>query len=195
MGQYYNILTQNNNGELKLYNRLVNNEYTMAKLTEHSWIGNSCMDSFCNTIIGKPTKVAWIGDYADNLELIPNEINKETLKNLHEMAWHSLKEYTLNKQKINYAKYFLVNHTKNIYLDFDKYINYNSYNDKYFEGWCLHPLSLLTALGNGLGGGDYHGINESEIGSWAWDCISLEEKEKFNNTEFLEVSYEFKENI
>ena len=44
MGQYYNILTMKNN-RYKVYDRSYYNtqrqkEYMMAKLTEHSWIGN-----------------------------------------------------------------------------------------------------------------------------------------------------------
>jgi hypothetical protein len=35
-------------------------------------------------------------------------------------------------------------------------------------------LPLLTAEGNGRGGGDYRGENENLIGSWARDIISVE---------------------
>ena len=38
----------------------------------------------------------------------------------------------------------------------------------------LHPLSLLTAEGNGRGGGDYNGPNMDMVGTWARDVISME---------------------
>ena len=37
----------------------------------------------------------------------------------------------------------------------------------------LHPLPLLTAVGNGRGGGDYAGINADKIGSWAFDVLEV----------------------
>jgi len=36
-----------------------------------------------------------------------------------------------------------------------------------------HPLSLLTAEGNGRGGGDYRG--SGDVGRWARDIISMED--------------------
>lgn len=56
------------------------------------------------------------------------------------------------------------------YLDCDKYKARCNNND-----WILHPLPLLTAVGNGLGGGDYYGINKDQVGGWAWCTISVED--------------------
>ena len=39
--------------------------------------------------------------------------------------------------------------------------------------YALHPLALLTAEGNGRGGGDYEGTNMELIGSWSRDFISV----------------------
>lgn len=36
MGQYYNVVIKNKN-TITAYHREVDGEYTMAKLTEHSW--------------------------------------------------------------------------------------------------------------------------------------------------------------
>jgi hypothetical protein len=49
----------------------------------------------------------------------------------------------------------------------------------------LHPLSLLTAEGNGAGGGDYRGSNEIIVGSWARDVISIDEEIPENYTELI----------
>ena len=73
MGQYYNILTNKNN-EYKVYDRSIKKaeneepEYMLAKIMEHSWLYNETMTSFSNTIFENPTKVAWVGDYADECE-------------------------------------------------------------------------------------------------------------------------------
>jgi hypothetical protein len=37
----------------------------------------------------------------------------------------------------------------------------------------IHPLPLLTADGNGRGGGDYNGEGIDHVGTWARDRISL----------------------
>ena len=51
-------------------------------------------------------------------------------------------------------------------------------HDKY------HPLPLLVAEGNCRGGGDYNGINENIVGSWARDVISVENNIQEGYTEF-----------
>jgi hypothetical protein len=48
-------------------------------------------------------------------------------------------------------------------------------NNKDKDGWILHPLALLTAVGNGKGGGDYYGPNESDLATWVWDEVSIED--------------------
>ncbi len=190
MGQYYNILIKDKDENYFKYDRSVDNKYMFAKLTEHSWIRNSFMDSFCNTLINNPINIAWVGDYANELEEneIPNNISFETLNMIFNKTYKELKSKTVSFSKFDYNKYLLVNHTKKIYIDLKQYI---SNNDE--DGWCLHPLSLLTAIGNGLGGGDYHGINENLIGSWAWNTISLEKKKDFNLQEYEQVDYYFQE--
>jgi hypothetical protein len=60
---------------------------------------------------------------------------------------------------------FIVNHSKQLYVDKWKVQNVNNL--------FIHPLPLLTAEGNGLSGGDYHG-NSKLVGSWARDIISVE---------------------
>ena len=50
------------------------------------------------------------------------------------------------------------------------YVNHADNND------CINPLSLLTAVGNGKGCGDYFGLNSCDIGIWAWDIISIEDE-------------------
>jgi hypothetical protein len=54
---------------------------------------------------------------------------------------------------------YIVNHTKKVYVK---------------KTGDLHPLPILTAEGNGRGGGDYHGPNIDMVGTWARDVISME---------------------
>ena len=42
-------------------------------------------------------------------------------------------------------------------------------------GCAFHPIPLLTAVGNGRGGGDYEGTNMAEIGIWAGDLLETQD--------------------
>lgn len=64
---------------------------------------------------------------------------------------------------------FLVNEDKKQFVDL--------WDCPDIDGVCIHPLPLLTCEGNGRGGGDYHGINEKYVGSWARDFITVKTSE------------------
>ncbi len=49
----------------------------------------------------------------------------------------------------------------------------------------VHPLPLLTAEGNGRGGGDYHGDNKELVGTWARDRISVMKEPPIGFTEII----------
>jgi len=204
MGQYYNILTKRDN-KYTLYSRsyrLTNGstEYQCAKLTEHSWINNTTMSCVSNLILRKPTKVAWVGDYSDQYEEdeIVNNLDHNQMIELHNLAWNDeVREKILPFRPLLVKYLVLVNWDKKQYVDMYEYIEKSTTKEGCFAGWCLHPLSLLTALGNGFGGGDYHGINEDLVGNWCFDTLSFESydiKEKLDNEGYVKLDIEFKEN-
>ena len=197
MGQYYSILTKRNN-KFTTYSRsfyLTNGktDYEPAKLTEHSWINNHTMSCFSNIILRKPTRVAWVGDYADQYDETDtvNNLTYNEILELHYQAWE--KESKIMTFRPLLVKYLiLVNWDKKEYVIMYEYIEKSTTED----GWCLHPLSLLTALGNGFGGGDYRGINQDKVGSWCFDTISFESydiEEKLKEQNFTKLDIEFKE--
>ncbi len=84
---------------------------------------------------------------------------------------------------------YIVNHTKKVCLDLEAEEGIGeTWNDS-TTPIVIHPLSLLTCSGNGLGGGDYNGRNMALIGSWAGDVISLEYEPMYK----LNPSINFKE--
>lgn len=182
MGQYYKPILTNANGYERVYSRDVEGEYTMAKLMEHSWWGNEFVISICRKLFRNPMKVVWVGDYADSAETT-NGIEKNELKRLCKKAW-GCKGSDIKFDPLRLDGLCLVNHTKKIYIDCDDY-----YNECADDGWCIHPLPLLTAIGNGLGGGDYRGDNP-DVGIWANDVISIE---RVAPEGFKEAEYIFKE--
>jgi len=148
------------------------NEYTAyeldggLKLMEHSWLYNNYVNSIAEMLYESPAQLAWVGDYADETE---------EEKAIHEHAWsdyvHPQELPPANDGYFVSGK-FLVNHDKKEYIDIEHYTEKSMCDD-----WCPHPLSLMTAMGNGRGGGDYHSlVNADMVGSWAMDTISVEDE-------------------
>lgn len=161
MGQYYKpALVQS--GEIKVFDRTVKPEceYVMAKLTEHSWWQNPTCNAVAKMLYRKTGRLFWCGDYAEDA--------------FSQMVWNWQCDLSLeNPEGFTLDGKYIVNWTKGQYIDCDKYKE--EYKDK--EGWVMHPLPLLTAQGNGQGGGDYHDsfINFDKVGIWAGDDISVED--------------------
>jgi len=154
MGQYYFpvILAEKSDKEYirtyldaSMYNNGI-------KLTEHSYIDNNFM-TIVENLIGPSgmfykSRLVWAGDYADA------EPNSKS--NLHKMC-EEKDPFVYRGELVSYT--YIVNHTKKVYV-------------KKTDG--IHPLSILTAEGNGCRGGDYNGSNMEMVGTWARDVISME---------------------
>jgi len=123
-----------------------------VKLVEHSYIGSKFMNIVENLIgpngMFYRSRIVWAGDYADA------EPNSE--KNLHAIC-DEKPPFVYNGPVVSYS--YIVNHTKKVYIE---------------KKGEFHPLPLLTAEGNGRGGGDYDGPNMDLVGTWARDVISME---------------------
>ena len=176
MGQYYRPILGDGYGlNCKVFDRSIDGEYTMAKLLEHSWWVNPFVNSFSEFLYNEPGRVCWVGDYADEPDdfYFPNcsafyvpyykEVWGETVK-LHKAL---SSDFVLDGK-------FLVNHDTKQYVDLDEYKKLSV--DKH--GWTIHPLPLLTAVGNDRGGGDFHEGNTGyeQVGLWAWQLLSFADK-------------------
>lgn len=181
MGQYYMpyIKEMATGKEMSLYSHQFGSG---LKLTEHSWIGNHFCNRVLNLIIDKPMKIAWVGDYAEYEDIENNEaIGESEFNQIYNKVWEDEqwgKEHRIKPDeegiKFDFSKnWYFVNKTKKEYFNLKSYIE----NSRTEDDWCLQPLSLLTAVGNGKGGGDYRGCNQEYIGYWAFDEIYISEKE------------------
>jgi hypothetical protein len=163
MGQYYHalILAEKTKEADKEFIRAAIHSHMFddgMKLVEHSYINSSFMTAIEYLLsplgIFYKSRLVWAGDYAD-----PEPGSEQNLHNLSEG-----KEFSpsprINFSQIMQRYNFIVNHTKKQYVT--------------KTGRVYHPLSLLTAEGNGRGGGDYHGSCDDLIGIWARDVISVE---------------------
>lgn len=175
MGQYYYPVIKIGR-KTEVMNRRVDGEYTMAKLMEHSWWLNPFMKAMGNKLYKQKGQLIWLGDYAEQEDFDERGIKKSVRRLLDNegIGIASVEEFSFDNK-------YICNHTKKEYLDLNKFYKNGISKD---GAWCICPLSLLTAIGNGRGGGDYGGINADKVGIWAWDIISIEDEKPKDYTEF-----------
>lgn len=186
MGQYYKAVTFDKEGNKTVYSlqsdmfRKERNFdfYNGIKLMEHSWIGNSFTDFFSKLIYKNPLAVVWVGDYASDAKTAAYERNcdfpvpEEKYETFCNSMWSEDTEnvdFIYKRRHFGYRGKYLVNHTKKCYFSLNRFAHKK-------QKWIVYPISLLCAIGNGLGGGDYWGADEWLVGTWALDIISIEDE-------------------
>lgn len=158
-----------------------------SKLMEHSYYRNHLIGGvLVNILKVGGARVVWCGDYADD--------EKKNIGNLYELVREREDivciaptmgkdaEYDANYELLNQYNY-IVNHDKKLALRLHR-------PDK-GEDWCIHPLPILTAEGNGRGGGDFRTEDihvDNLVGSWARDYFTIE-KELPMGIELFEVEF------
>jgi hypothetical protein len=141
------------------------------KLMEHSYLTSKMMLCVEALLIEggewHKTPIVWSGDYSD---AVRGELNYFTMCERTDEGEHIARELIPKPLTQKQAKEFrfIVNHTKKEFVDKTRVPS--------VDGWQIHPLSLLTAEGNGRGGGDFEGIGEKFVGTWARDIISVEKE-------------------
>lgn len=141
------------------------------KLMEHSYIGNKLMNAVERLLIPggqwHKKKLIWAGDYADH-EPGYDKTSEGYDVNIHTIVSEEGTKLKPKTRKVLPSFKYLTNHSKKVVIDL---LSVEPDED----GYRIHPLPLLVAEGNGRGGGDFHG-DDSRIGLWARDVISLEEE-------------------
>jgi hypothetical protein len=188
MGQYYMPLVIDANGNMKT---LCSHDFDNGlKLMEHSWIGNNFVNAVTSLIMNNPCKIAWIGDYSNEYEGCAYEkIPHEEFMKFYNAAWDERDRYKIGKEKFveqdfnlindRTRRMYLINHTQKTAINIGEYIVQNICINGDWKGWCVNPLPLLTACGNGRGGGDYNyhaKIGIEDVGTWAFDMIEVAEE-------------------
>jgi len=169
MGQYYKPVCI----DRKEY--LYTHEYDNGlKLMEHSYIGNPFMGAVCTLLLPGGSwhrmHIVWAGDYAnpEPIEAYPDWNEKE---NGGPSLYAIMSEYGTKihppATPLPEAFHYLVNHSNRLVIDMAT-LQADAY------GYVIHPLPLMTAEGNGRGGGDFRGKDE-RVGCWARDEMSIED--------------------
>ena len=177
MGQYYKAYIKRHDRKPEV---LSPRDYgDGSKITEHSWFGNFFVNAAISRIENNPAVLAWVGDYANDVGCIKSVYNAcwDTSENLYEVKVY---DKFLFKNLITggvTAEGFFINHWKKEFIDVCKYIEilFTDYKNYDASPYAMCPLPLLTAIGNGQGGGDYYStnINFEQVGRWALDEIEF----------------------
>ena len=175
MGQYYNVVIgSTKTNKTFVYNVRVGGQWNGAKLLEHSYWENDLLNAVCARLRKYKTRVAWVGDYAEDEELRNLNIPLDMEHIWGERA--NVRSFDIVPFNLDNVKY-LVNFSKNEFVDLKDYFDRSKFkwSDTDDSYCCIHPLSLLTAVGNDRGGGDYHsgGSCFELVGTWAWDVLAL----------------------
>jgi hypothetical protein len=170
MGQYYKPI--NINKKEWLYSHDYNNG---LKLMEHSYIGNNFVNAVENLLIEGGSwfknKIVWAGDYADEEPTsewtnLKDEYPNKCLYSIIGIEKNEIKPK--NTKKIDKKYRYLCNFDRKEYVDYEAVKEIE-------KDWKINPLPLLTAEGNGRGGGDFHedGIGSVFVGTWARNKIGI----------------------
>ena len=183
MGQYYLVVTLDAGGRATSF--IDPHSYGCgAKLCEHARIKSSFVLTVSAALSPEgrfhKSRLVWAGDYADP-EVGPQhgadqeEHHQEhEAKNLNAMCRLLDLGAMAEPEAKEVEEYpFVVNHSKRCYVHVGS-----------CRGEVYHPLPMLTADGNGRGGGDVHS-GSPLIGAWARDIISCEKSAPLDFSELL----------
>ena len=171
MGQYYKCINLTKKEVIETW------DYNSgSKLMEFSWERNPVVKVLEHMLATdwKSDEVYVCGDYAD-----------EDYYNLSD----NFKHIIINIKEIPEYKY-IVNHNQKIYINLDNL----PINNVYDTGtWEISPLTLLLALGNGRGGGDYWETNNGYeyVGSWCKDTGKIEVQNEKPPKDYVEFRPDF----
>lgn len=133
------------------------------------------------------TQLVWLGDYANpSFGVEPNLYGSLKYTNVKfrkedGVIVSAMVEGFNGVIDMTQDHHYLVNHDRNEYINTAE--NVGAYSQ----------LALLTADGNGKGGGDYWGKNWRDVGLWRYHEISVMDKERFD--EYLKERSRFQSQV
>ena len=190
MGQYYKTLFIDD----RQYMYPIDYGWAGLKLMEHSWVGGSYRNGVIAHLMTKKDgcRLAHLGDYSDGdlkdksgSVQIDDDIITSYLS-LYDMCWTSGIDDRFRMPRISDKEIKEFEWCKTVWVVNEDQHEYIRCDFKTPENeWRICPLLILLAVGNGSGGGDYHGINMDRVGSWAFDKIKVhfEEPSEMYNLE------------
>lgn len=175
MGQYYKAVMLIEDKKNYTNNRaLVFSFPGSAKLTEHAWNGNRDVSEAMRALkdlsaeTNLDIRVAWVGDYSkDFYKAQGADFTDDYHREGFTAAWGEYVSIPALKHSPAYGKLYAVNDDLKEAVEIWG-SDYSLIEAEHGKWWmCAWPI--LNAVGNGQGGGDYHGVNEHLAGRWAYD--------------------------
>ena len=172
MGQYYHavILTRRTSGPIGTGTKVFTFPGCL-KLTEHSWNGNSDLAEVMHEVqeltamADMEVRVAWVGDYSRGW------YEDEERKELHEEAYIAAWGRYLGVEPVRghpaFGRMYAVDDDLEEAVEIWG-LDYGGLMEAAHGKWWMCAWPILNAVGNGQGGGDYHGVNEHLAGRWAY---------------------------
>lgn len=188
MGQYYYPTIIRRKGKRNYSEQFYSHSYDHngLKLMEHSYVGNYFTETVLGQLYNKPGRLAWMGDYHEKGDIENVELDKlfrrhyKTFKDESEKGKHYNHPEMLTQRKGR----FILNHDKKVFIDMGKYEE-EATKDEW--GCMVHPLPILTAVGNGRGGGDFWNEEQYDsVGIWAGDLIETQDAKPNGYTDVTE---------
>ena len=206
MGQYYKIINIDKKEYLTSWTYDCGAKLMEHSYIGDDGMGNSFSGAFIELLMNEwcGDSVVLCGDYADEEymkenfpELWDYLVEKNPwLRNRREYdgKYYSRSLYDCNDEDLGDIGYreltgieqtekcpkYAINYNKKQYVDLYnpslKAWDYTNEETGEKRTVLIFALNLLLAVGNGLGGGDYHGENVDLVGSWAGDSIGLEDE-------------------
>ena len=138
---------------------------------EHAWWQNTFVNAFSEFLYKTPGRVCWVGDYATEPDDFNFNLPASIVRPNYKKVWGNRVTYlTCQPSDFSLDNKFLVNYDTRQFIDLNECKAKSVNND----GWIVHPLPLLTAVGNGRGGGDFQdGVGIEFVGMWAWHLLTF----------------------
>jgi len=152
------------------------------KLMEHSWLENGLVNAILYLL--RPggnwhrNRIVWAGDYMDKglfLKEFGKRAKDKTLYAFMDKSGANASGKITPRIPDGPVLRYLINHTLKEYVNL-------THLPADADGWCIHPLPLLTCSGNGHGGGDFNGEN-AFVERWAGTELSASYEPPENMTE------------
>jgi len=183
MGQYFIAVVQATkyNEKRKFLKKQFIIKPFYSKLLAHSGVNDFEPRLVANLmhqlyVEGWSTQLVWLGDYHQEnfgckklYEKLRDKVTPYEMRYVNDetfVKFKGVKEFSIAK---DYR--YLINSEKCEYIDFKKYLIDDNLD------CLLHPIVMLTADGNGKGGGDYFNQeNWRDIGRWKYDTIIVSDE-------------------
>ena len=177
MGQYYETLFV----DKREYMYPIDYDWSGLKLMEQSWVGQTFRNAVIGHLMTMPDgcRLAHIGDYSeeelkersDSVEIDDTYVSYSSM---YDMCWTTGIEDRFRMPRISDKEIVEFKWKKTVWVadeDTHEYIRCDF--DTSENEWKVCPLLILLSVGNGQGGGDYHGTNMDRVGSWAFHKIKV----------------------